>query len=187
MKKSKVSIFKIILFEMRVFCMVPTYKIGSFTILEICSFRWEICLFSVTRFASSLGGDFCLHEDNISFSAKRFVCSHFFLWREIRILDWFVFCFRLRVFLRIGGLLYLKKMTNVILPKCSEFYEWGERSLPILVSWPQEIFGRFCEIFGNSILAIRCWAWSQICCERGWGPGKMDQNLEGGEIGRKKM
>ena len=93
--------------------MVPTYKIGSFTILEICSFRWEICLFSVTRFASSLGGDFCLHEDNISFSAKRFVCSHFFLWREIRILDWFVFCFRLRVFLRIGGLLYLKKMINL--------------------------------------------------------------------------
>ena len=54
-KKSHVYRFKIILFEMRVFCLVRT----RFIMLEIFSFRWEVCFFSVTRFASSLRIDFC--------------------------------------------------------------------------------------------------------------------------------
>jgi len=131
-KKAKVSILKIILFES---ILSGSYLIGSFTILEICSFRWEICLFSVTRFASSLRGDFCLYEDNVSFSAKRFVCSHFPMEGDsdtglVRVL------FQAERFFFVGGLLFLQKMTIVILRKYSEFYEWGRvRSLPILVSW----------------------------------------------------
>ena len=69
------------------------------------------------RFASSLRGDFCLYEDNISFSAKRFVCSHFPVEGDsetglVRVL----FQVDERFFF-VGGLLFLQKMTNVILPK----------------------------------------------------------------------
>ena len=168
-KKSKVCCFKIILlrWEYIVWFLLDwfVYYFGDLYLLlkNLLILSHEICFFSVRRFLSSWGQYFVLGKEIRLFS--------FFLWREIRILDWFVFCFRLRGFSSQGGLFYLKKMMNIILRKYSQFYEQGERSLSILVSWPRRDFEEIFWDSGISILAIRCWAWSQICCERGSSPG----------------
>ena len=106
-------------FFLRVFCQVPIW------LVRLQFWRSVPFVEKFARFASSLRGDFCLYEDNISFSAKRFVCSHFPVEGDsetglVRVL----FQVDERFFF-VGGLLFLQKMTNVILPKYSEFYEWG--------------------------------------------------------------
>ena len=159
-KKAKVSILKIVLFES---ILSGSHLVGSFTILEICSFRWEICeicFFSKRRFLSLWGQYFILGKEIRLFS---FSCGG-------RFGNWTGPCSVLfqideRFFFE-GGLLFLQKMTNVILPKYSEFYEWG-------LFWRLgggEGGGILWES-GSSILVIRCWAWSQTCCERGSSPG----------------
>ena len=118
-KKAKVSILKIVLFES---ILSGSHLVGSFTILEICSFRWEICeicFFSKRRFLSLWGQYFILGEEIRLFS---FSCGG-------RFGNWTGPCSVLfqidERFFFVGGLLFLQKMTNVILPKYSEFYEWG--------------------------------------------------------------
>ena len=105
---------------MRVFCQVPIW------LVRLQFWRSVPFVEKFARFASSLRGDFCLYEDNISFSAKRFVCSHFPVEGDsetglVRVL--FVLFQIDERFFFVGGLLFLQKMTNVILPKYSEFYE----------------------------------------------------------------
>ena len=101
---------------MRVFCQVPIW------LVRLQFWRSVPFVEKFARFASSLRGDFCLNENNISFLAKRFVCSHFPVEGDS---ETGLVCVLLqieRVFF-VGGLLFLQKMTNVILPKYSEFYE----------------------------------------------------------------
>jgi len=114
-------------FFLRVF-MSGSYLIGLFSILEICSFLWEICFFLVTRFACSLRF-FSLYERTM-FSAKRFVCSHFSFWRE-----WDSDTGLVRVLFQVGRFLFVSGAFAS--PKYDKCYSswWGrERSLPILAS-----------------------------------------------------
>lgn len=80
-------------FFLRVFCLGPVWL--------VCFLFWRSVSF-FEKFAFSWSRDvlqdFCLYMrgQNVSFSAKRFVCSHFsFGGKEILILDLFAFSFRL--------------------------------------------------------------------------------------------
>jgi len=92
----------------------------------------EICFFSRKIFLSSWG-------------------QYFVLGKEIRLFSFFPMegdsdtglvrvLFQVESFSSYWETFVSQKDDKIILAKCSEFDEWGERSLPILVSWPRGDF-----------------------------------------------